>query len=125
MVKKYRLKYQTTYVTVDDPRQGICHACGKTIRSGDIKTTQCHHYRYAYKPKTVRKHPEKAVENILELCFYDHQIADALRVIHNADNARVVDVVKAHPRWFRKELVNLAKQIIFEEKEGLNREKDT
>lgn len=84
-------------------RKGICDACGRSKQDG-IKTTSRHHCKYAYELDTVRKKPELALENSLELCYSDHQIGDGLRQILLANPrgalrnpSRILQVVKLLP----------------------------
>lgn len=100
--KKYRIKYQTIKVVVEDPRRHICQACKKSF-----KVTAMHHYKYAYKPETVKENPELALENTLELCFYDHQIADAFRTLVEANPERVRLTLDAHPDWFIEKILKI------------------
>lgn len=60
-------------------RKGRCEACGRLRGEGEIKWTSRHHFKYAYELNTVRKNPLLALENSVELCWSDHQIADSLR----------------------------------------------
>jgi len=109
--KKYKSKiqYQTVTVTVvtDKPvRKGECEACRRKIGEG-IRTTQLHHYKYVYKPATVKKNPILALENTLELCYGCHPIADALRVLARVkDPYRIFDVYNALPTWIIERLNN-------------------
>lgn len=80
--KKYGVRYQTVMVYFDYPvNRNICDACGKSKEKGEIKGTQGHHWGYAYKTDTVKKNPKLALENRSEFCYYDHQIADAVRTL--------------------------------------------
>jgi hypothetical protein len=74
-----------------NPRKGKCVACGKVV-GVDIKSTQLHHWWYAYQAKTVRENPILALDNTSELCFYCHEIADALRALLYAQPDRVAMV---------------------------------
>ena len=98
--KPYRTRYagsrgKGVVVTLPfDPRRGICEACGKSKERGEIKMTALHHWWYAYQPKTVKKNPLLALENTSELCYYCHQLADAIRALLYAHTDRVVQVAK-------------------------------
>jgi len=109
----YRMRYQSIFVWFKvDPRTGICVSCGKSIHKGEIKTTQMHHYRYAYKPATVRKNPKLALEHTIELCYGCHPVADALRLLFERKNDRIVNVYLSLPKFVRDELEALAKMIL-------------
>ena len=97
---KSKLYYQGHKVTVytDEPiRIGECQACHKKVGEG-IKFTQLHHYRYAYRWETVKKNPVLALAYTIELCFYCHRIADAVRMINQVKNTwRTYDVLSVLP----------------------------
>lgn len=65
----------------ENPREGICDACGRSVHKGEIKTTHLHHWFYAYRHSTVRKDPTLALENLSELCYRCHKVADSLRTL--------------------------------------------
>jgi len=114
--KKYRIRYQTITVTLpEDPRKGICEACGKSVHKGEIKTTHLHHWCYAYMPRTVRKNPKLALENTSELCFYCHSIADMLRGLFS-DKApkatRIYNVAKLIPLDRRAKVLNILRKLV-------------
>lgn len=98
-IKKYRMKYAGSRgkgITVTlpfDPRKRKCSACGKIVGE-DIKMTAMHHWWYAYAPKTVKKNPLLALENTSELCYYCHQLADAIRALLYAHPKRVAQVAE-------------------------------
>jgi len=77
-----------------DPRKGKCMACGKSKAKGEIKSTCLHHWWYEFKPATVKKNPILALRNTSELCYYCHQLADAIRALLYASPHRVAWVVK-------------------------------
>lgn len=92
--KGYKIRYQTITVTLPvDPRKHRCDACGKSVELGEIKTTQLHHWKYAWKPVTIKKEPSLALQNTSELCFYCHQIADGVRALLRANPKRVAMVI--------------------------------
>jgi len=68
-----------------------CQACGIQ------RQTHFHHYKYAYMTKEIRKDPDKALENTVQLCFPCHMMADNIRKIE--ENylifERVYKVIKA------------------------------
>jgi len=79
---KQSVIYERKRIIIDreEPiRKGICNICGKSRAKGEIKITALHHYKYAYTRKTIRKHPELALENTIETCFGCHPILDGLR----------------------------------------------
>ena len=91
-----------------DPRKGVCSACGKSKAKGEITMTSMHHWRYAYKPDTVRKNPILALENTSEFCFSCHRVADALRNLLSAVGAtRVANVVVLMPDEMKEKLRTL------------------
>lgn len=61
-----------------NPREGICDACARTVSSKKIRETHLHHWYYKYKSKTLKKNPFLVLENLSELCYSCHQLADAL-----------------------------------------------
>lgn len=99
-MKKYKVRYATAHgkgvvVTLPfNPRKGVCQACGKSISRGEIKITALHHWIYAYKAKTVKENPILALKNTSELCYYCHQLADAIRALLYAHPKRVAQVAE-------------------------------
>jgi hypothetical protein len=105
--KGYKVRYETAHgggVVVElpyNPRKGKCNACGKSVASGEIRTTQLHHWWYAFAVKTVKENPQLAVENTSELCFGCHPIGDAIRALLYANPQRVAMVaglLRGEPR---------------------------
>lgn len=98
--KKYKMRYAgsrgkgITVTLLYDPRKGVCEACRKSKWRNEIKNTALHHWWYAYSPKTVREHPLLALENTSELCYYCHQLADAIRMLFYAHPKRVAQVAE-------------------------------
>jgi len=98
--KKYYMKYAgsrgkgVTVCLPIDPRKHVCQACGKSVLKGEIKTTSLHHWWYAYQPATVKDNPALALHNTSELCYYCHQLADAIRALLYAHPNRVADVAE-------------------------------
>jgi len=79
---RWPVKYQKSVIMVpypENPREGVCDACGRSVHKGEIKITHLHHHIYAYKMNTVKEDRLKALENCSELCYTCHRIADALR----------------------------------------------
>lgn len=113
MGKKYSVRYQSVTVYFNHPvRRDVCDACGKSKEKGQIKNTQGHHWIYAYKPSTVKKNPELALENRSELCYTCHQLADALRALCELKPKslkKIIRVALLMPNDFQKNLTIIAK----------------
>jgi len=98
--KGYRMRYAGAHgggcvvILPFDPRKGICQACGKSKVACEIKNTALHHWWYAYAPQTVKNNPILALENTSELCYYCHELADAIRTLFYANPERVANVAK-------------------------------
>ena len=95
-MKGQRIQYRRSSITVhiDCPiRKGICEACG---RKG---LTHLHHYKYEFSTKEVRKDPELALKNVIELCYSCHQIGDSLRIVeHNIGIAnKILKLIENKP----------------------------
>jgi len=107
--QKYFVSYRGKQIGVPFPfRKNVCVACGKSVVRGQIKTTQMHHTKYAYSVRTVRKHPELALENTLELDFYCHRVADAIRMLVDCGNPdRIQMVLEAHCPKDRERFIKL------------------
>lgn len=124
--KGYRIRYAGSRgkgVTVTlpfDPHKGICQACGKSKDEGEIKVTFIHHWWYEFKPKTVKENPILTLKNTSELCYYCHQLADAIRALLYANPKRVTDVAKLlkgdQRDRFVKIIVKVADAIVESEK---------
>lgn len=113
-LKKYGVTYQKTRILVPyprNPRTGICKVCGRSKAKGEIKTTQLHHWFYAYETKTVKKNPLLALENTIEVCFRCHKIADWLRDATTGtrpENIKwIIDVAKQMPEWMQKRFTRI------------------
>ena len=119
---KWTIQYQTVTVYVhlpENPRKGRCDACKRTIKAGQIKTTQLHHWYYKYKPNTVKKNPILALENVSELCFRCHQIADALRTLtflKDENLWQVTKVAMCMPAWMQQKFAIVARQYLASKK---------
>jgi len=114
--KRYSVRYQTITVYFDQPvRRDICDGCGKSKHKGEIKNTQGHHWIYAYKPETVKKNPKLALENRSELCYFCHQIADALRVLCELQPhqlKRVMQIAFLMPPNFQRKFTVISRQYL-------------
>ena len=85
-----RVMYHNRSIVVSKPRRNQCDACKRKIGEA-IKRTNRHHWKYAYKYKTVKANPDLALENTGEYCYHCHQIADALRLL--SEVKKVEDIV--------------------------------
>ena len=105
-----------------NPRTGTCKVCGKSKEKGEIKTTQLHHWHYAYSVETVKKNPLLALDNTVEVCFGCHRIADWLRnsvITTRPENFyRVIDVAKSMPLWMQDRFTKLCKLWLKERLKG-------
>ena len=123
-LKKYAVTYQKTRILIPYPRDirmGICEGCGRR-RGKEIKTTQRHHWFYAYKTDTVRENPFLALDNSSELCFNPcHKAGDALRAltaeIRPENYDKVVNVAKLMPEWMQERFSKLCRLWLKEMKE--------
>lgn len=98
-----------------NPRKGVCVACKRTIKAGQIKTTQLHHHKYAYTTAKVKKNPILALENTSEYCYACHQIADALRAItflKDQNLWRVSKVAMSLPDWMQEKFGIVCRQYL-------------
>lgn len=86
MKKKYTLRYKRTTIYLDkNPRTGICTCCGKPAK------TQMHHIEYKYTTDEVKKKPKLALEETIELCFYDHRLCNMLRQLdENKERVKIL-----------------------------------
>lgn len=126
-IKGYRTKYagsqgKGVIITLPfDPRKGICEACGKSVKKKEIKYTQLHHWRYAYKPATVKKNPMLVLENTSELCYYCHKhIADPIRALLYASPPRIAKVVRLLDPVSRKKFIKRLETVVMALKETEN-----
>ena len=78
----------------ENPREGKCDSCGRSMARGEINVTSLHHWIYAYKHATLKKDPFKVLENLSELCFPCHRCADALREILSLNQDKLWMVVR-------------------------------
>ena len=120
---EYRKKYKMRYAGAHgngcviylpfDPRKGICQCCGKSKHrimpdgKPEIKSTQIHHWRYAFQPETVKKNPILILENTSELCFPCHQVADGLRSITKMSTERTVGVIMLMPKELKERITRI------------------
>jgi len=116
-IKPYKIRYagsrgKGVVVTLPfDPRKGKCEACGKVVGEV-IKSTALHHWWYEFQPKTVREKPLLALKNTSELCFYCHQLADAIRALLYASPVRVSWIVKCLKGEQREKFLKTLEEII-------------
>jgi|GEM_PF-3253654 hypothetical protein len=102
--KQYRMRYcgsggNGCVITLPfDPRNHICKACHKSVIKNEIKITALHHFKYAYKPETVKANPILILDNTAELCFPCHQAGDGLMNILKQSPERVLEVAKLMPK---------------------------
>jgi len=118
--KVYKIRYAMSHgggITVSlpyDPRKRVCEACGKSVEEGEIKVTALHHWYYAYQAKSVKENPLLALENTSELCFYDHQLGDAIRMFLYAAPQRVANVARLLKGDQKKHFIEVMKAVILE-----------
>lgn len=116
VLQTYTLRYgEHTKITVKlsyPIRKGKCEACEKTIGSGQLKITQLHHWYYKYKNETVKKNPMLALENTIEVCYADHQIADGLRMILRLNPDRAAHVAMFMPPFMRAKLKEFCERFL-------------
>jgi 5-methylcytosine-specific restriction endonuclease McrA len=80
-MRKVRYRRATIVVPDAPPLTGICECCGNK------RKTDTHHVVYLFKTSEVRKNPKLALENTVQLCFPCHRVADAMRIVLQADYA--------------------------------------
>lgn len=121
--KKYAVKYAMAHgggitVYLDfNPRKGVCHGCGKSVARGEIRGTQLHHWWYAYQPKTVKDNPVLALDNTSELCFYCHELADAIRALLYSNPERAAMVANCLTGKQREKFISVIDVILIKMKE--------
>jgi 5-methylcytosine-specific restriction endonuclease McrA len=76
-MSEFRLKYRRATFLVSGIKGDRCQCCGLKPKK---KGLHFHHRVYAYSTAEVRKHPQLALENTMQLCYRCHKIADALRI---------------------------------------------
>jgi len=115
-LKKYGVAYQRTKILVPyprNPRRGVCQICGRSVKKREIKTTQLHHWTYAYETKTVKKNPLLALENTIEVCYGCHKICDWLRDATTGTRPenfyRIIDVGRHMPDWMQDRFTKICK----------------
>jgi len=95
---KFRVGYGSNLSVMvpypENPREGVCDSCGRSIHKGEINVTQLHHFKYSFKGKTVKKDPLKALENLSELCHTCHRLGDSLRELLFLTEEKLWMVVK-------------------------------
>ena len=77
---KFKIKYRRATFTVEGKKSEYCQCCHKKPKKSGL---HFHHKIYAYKTKEVRKNPQLALENTIQLCWYCHRVADSLRVVQS------------------------------------------
>jgi len=115
-LNQYAVTYHKVRILVPYPRNirvGICQGC-KRQKGKEIKTTQIHHWYYAYEVNTVRKNPLLALDNSNEFCFNPcHKTADAFRALFGEISPKnystVIDVAKLMPPFMQKRFTQLAR----------------
>lgn len=77
----------------ENPREGICDSCRRSVHRNDIKTTNLHHWKYSHRIRTIKKDPLLVLENLSELCYSCHRNGDSLRVLLTPTKERLTSVV--------------------------------
>ena len=83
----YTIKYKRVRVRIDGTRPEVCECC---LKKPNI--IQCHHWKYSYSIKEVLANPELAKKNTSYLCYYDHRLANNLRI--QDENKERIEVLK-------------------------------
>lgn len=96
----------------EDPRTGDCAACGHSKARGEISFTALHHWWYEFQPKTVKENPILATKNTSELCFYCHQLGDAIRCLLYAHPTRVAQVAELLRGEPRAKFIRVLKEVV-------------
>lgn len=106
-----RIMYRNRSVKVSTPRKNVCEACGRKV-GDEITRTNRHHWKYAYKYKTVKANPDLALENTSEYCYHCHQIADAIKTLTDCKNPiNVLNVLKTAPEHIQRSFQKIVSQI--------------
>ena len=123
---KQSITYEKVKIIIDYPislRTGQCVACLRKVSTGEIRVTQNHHTVYKYELTTVKKNPLLALENRLEVCYGDHQIADALRnlILSNPRGGlrpvgRIMQVLKLLPKEQQEQFSKLCEAFLIEKR---------
>lgn len=118
--RKYRVRYKQHPIYFDHPiRKDSCEACGRSVKDGDIKSTQKHHWVYSYTVKQVQYNPELALYNTVDLDYYCHQIGDALRVLCTPKSLnRVLNVCRLMPDNMKERFSQICKEWLKMEGKG-------
>lgn len=78
--KRYSIKYRRTRIYFDENQHtGIC------IIRGPSKKTDFHHWLFEFPTKQVKKNPQLALKNTVEVSFQIHDLANTLRKLAEAD----------------------------------------
>jgi len=105
----------------ENPREGICDSCRRSVHRNDIKTTQLHHWKYAYKDRSLRKNPLLVLENLSEFCYscldektYMLVNAIPIQVTQMQTNDHILDsrgntqkISECMKRWYEGDLVTI------------------
>lgn len=82
---KLHIKYRRATITITVPfgfKPDWCQGCGRKIGDGEINKLDCHHWKYAYETKDVRKNPMWVIHNTSWLCMPCHDLGNAMRIYH-------------------------------------------
>jgi hypothetical protein len=96
----------------DNPRKGVCEACGHSKERGEIAFTALHHWWYEFQPATVKENPILSTKNTSELCFYCHQLGDAIRCLLYARPERVGQVAELLRGEPRAKFIRVLREVI-------------
>jgi len=76
---KFKVKYRRSFFTVEGIKSDTCQCCGKKPKKSGL---HFHHLVYAFSTDEVRKNPQLALRSTIQLCWYCHRVADALRIVN-------------------------------------------
>ena len=112
----FPLKYGDDVIDVaypENPQENVCDAYGASVIKGEIDTTYMDHWVKSYKANTIRKDPQKALDNLSELCFTCHNVQVNYKrtygVIHKKNLWRMVKVGLLMPRDMKEKVDWVAK----------------
>lgn len=101
-----------------NPRDGVCKICGKSVHNEEIKFTNIHHTKYAYRPSTVKKAVDNgnyslALENTVECCYAHHNMMDAIRTLLTVTDLNIImKGLSFLPEEHKKRLYEVSKLFI-------------